>query len=97
MQVGACFPSGASAAAILDDSTSEVFISPHLRSLLTTQKNSWGKLTGLLKTVHQVGIKIIYENYFFLPEWIDFYSLPVSIMGCVKGWQLTLMQAPFVF
>lgn len=73
VQVGACrknkgmarFPSGASTAAIIDDSTSEVFISPHLSPLLTTQKSSWGKLTGLRKTVHQVGTKIIYENYFF--------------------------------
>ena len=54
------FPSGASTAAIINDSTSEVFISPHLSPLLTTQKSSWGKLTGLLKTVHQVGTKIIY-------------------------------------
>lgn len=67
VQVGACrknkgmarFPSGASTAATTDDST------PHLSPLLTTQKSSWGKLTGLLKTVHQVGTKIIYENYYF--------------------------------
>lgn len=34
---------------------------------------------------------------FFLPEGIDFCSLPLSTIGCIKGWQLTLRQAPFVF
>lgn len=34
---------------------------------------------------------------FFLPEGIDFCSLPLSTIGCIKGWQLTLRRAPFVF
>lgn len=51
VQVGACrknkgmtcFPSGTSTAAIIDDRTSEVLISPHVSPLLTTQKRSWGQ------------------------------------------------------
>lgn len=69
----ACFPSGTSTAA---DFWSLYF--PFTDLYWPRRKVVGDKLTGLLKTVHQVGTKIIYENYFFFSPWRDWFLLSAS-------------------